>query len=935
MSQDARQRCGQTGSACRRRQDHWNHAPVARANCAAGNATRHPDYCCSRPLAIVPPEENRTGPTHLGWPPAPARSQRPYGSRNRGSRVPSAAALRDVGTGHRLARLSHLQVREPKISAAWLPALGYGTGKALISARSGPETRSRAGCYDGLVSSRFPLSKAGLQLWTPVLLLAFLLAAGPDCASATEWPGSAKIDAAINDAIAQGITPGAVVWIESRHRRLHFASYGFRSLEPSRESMTQNTIFDCASLTKVMVTAPAIMMLVENGKVRLNDRIQAYLPDFQDSTRITVRQLLTHFSGLRPTLPLEPAWTGYEAGVALALQERPAHPPDSKFVYSDINYILLAEIVRRTSGLTIDQFAKQRIFEPLGMTDTMYLPPGRVRSRIAPTEKLEVGTVLRGVVHDPTTRMMGGVSGQAGVFSTAVDVARFARMMLSGGELDAVRILSPLSVLRMRTPQSPKDKAARGIGWDIDTPYSSPRGDLFGTSSFGHTGYTGPSLWIDPVSDSFVVLMTNRVHPKAGTSVVRLRSLVASIAAANLDDSYAPGAGGVPSGKDRRDTPVFSNVRTGLDVLADEDFGRLRGKRLGLITNQTGIDRSGRRNIDLLHQAPDVSLQLIFAPEHGLAGTLDQPEIQDGVDSSTGIKAYSLYQSGRRRPPEELLEGLDALVFDVQDIGARFYTYVTTMGYAMEAAAQAGIDFFVLDRPNPINGNAVQGPVLDADLESFVGYHRIPVRHGMTVGELAMMFNEERRIGANVTVVRMQGWRRSLWFDETGLPWVNPSPNIRTLDQAILYPGIALLEWLPDYSVGRGTDTPFQFVGADWIVGANLADAIRQFRLPGIRAYARKLRPRASIFKDKMIDGVQFSITDRDTFDPTHFGLALAAALRTLYADQVDFNRTDKLIGNRTVVDDLTQGSNFRETTARLAGTLEDFRERRSRYLLY
>ncbi len=731
------------------------------------------------------------------------------------------------------------------------------------------------------------------------------------------------------------MTPGAVAWIESRDQRLHFSTYGSRSVEPNREAMTRDTIFDCASLTKVMATAPAIMMLVEEGKVRLNDRIQEYLPDFEDPTRITVRQLLTHYSGLRPTLPLEPAWTGYEAGVALALQERPTHPPDSKFVYSDINYILLAEIVRRVSGIPIDRFAKLRIFEPLGLKETMYLPPVTFRERIAPTERLEDGTVLRGVVHDRTTRMMGGVSGQAGVFSTAADVARFARMMLNGGELDGVRILSPLSVLRMRTPQSPKSKAARGIGWDIDTPYSSPRGDLFGTASYGHTGHTGPSLWIDPTSHSFVALMTNRIHPKAGTSVVRLRSLVASIAAANLDHAHSPVARGVPSEKLQRTLPAFSRIRTGLDVLAGKDFGQLQGKKVGLITNQTGIDRLGRRNIDLLNQASKVSLEMIFAPEHGLAGTLDQPEIADGIDSGTGIRAYSLYRSERRKPPAELLESLDALVFDVQDIGARFYTYVTTMGYAMEAAAEAGIEFYVLDRPNPLNGESVEGPVLDADLESFVGYHRIPVRHGMTVGELAMMFNEERQIGAKLTVVRMQGWRRDLWFDETGLPWVNPSPNIRTMDQAILYPGIALLEWLPDYSVGRGTDTPFQFVGADWIVGADLADAIRRFSVPGVRVYARKLRPRASIFKDTVIDGVQFSITNRDSFDPTRFGLALAASLRSLYAEQVDFSRAEKLIGNRAAVDDLIQGRDVEATVSRLEVSLKEFRARRLRFLLY
>ena len=818
---------------------------------------------------------------------------------------------------------------------AYRPTLRDCSRTVLTSACVRTPKGNSAGCYDGLVTTRFPFGRVGPRVLPSLLVLAIALAAGPNCAPAAEWPGSARIDAAINEAIDHGLTPGAVAWIESRDQPLHFASYGLRSIEPNREAMTRDTIFDCASLTKVMATAPAIMMLVEEGKVRLNDRIQAYLPDFQDSTRITVRQLLTHYSGLRPSLPLEPGWTGYDAGLALALQERPTHPPDSKFVYSDINYILLAEIVRRTSGIPIDRFVKLRVFDPLGMTETMYLPPAALRDRIAPTERLGDGTVLRGLVHDPTTRMMGGVSGQAGVFSTASDVAKFARMMLNGGELDGVRILSPLSVLRMRTPQSPKGKAARGIGWDIDTPYSSPRGDLFGMASYGHTGYTGPSLWIDPVSHSFVALMTNRVHPKAGTSVVRLRSLVASIAAANIEhaDSYV--TRGVPSQRRRRDVPVFSQVRTGLDILADEDFQRLSGKRIGLITNQTGIDRLGRRNVDLLYQANGLNLEMIFAPEHGPAGTLDQPEIADGVDTVTGITTYSLYQSERRKPPADFLKRLDALVFDVQDIGARFYTYVTTMGYAMEAAAEAGIEFYVLDRPNPINGESVEGPVLDADLESFVGYHQIPVRHGMTVGELAWMFNEERQIRANLTVVRMRGWRRSLWFDETGLPWVNPSPNIRTMDQAILYPGIALLEWLPNYSVGRGTDTPFQFVGADWIVGADLAVAIRHFNVPGVRVYARKLRPRDSIFKDTVIDGVQFSITNRDSFEPTRFGLALAVALRSLYADQVDFSRTEKLIGNRAVVDGLVQGRDINATAARVTDTLIDFRERRRRFLLY
>ena len=751
-------------------------------------------------------------------------------------------------------------------------------------------------------------------------------------ATPAEWKGSQVLDTTINQAIEDGLTPGAVAWIESRGQLLHFASYGAKSVAPRREAMEVDTIFDCASLTKVMVTAPAIMMLAEEGKVRLNDRIQVYLPDFRDRTRITVLQLLTHFSGLRPTLPLESTWRGYQAGVDLALQERPTIAPDTKFVYSDVNYILLAEIVRRISGTTLDKFAEERIFKPLGMDETSFRPAAELRARIAPTVQLADGSFLRGIVHDPTTRRMAGVSGQAGVFSTAKDVATFARMMLNGGELDGTRILSPLSVLRMRTSQSPDGTVARGIGWDIDTPYSSPRGDLFSTASFGHTGYTGPSVWIDPVSHSFVVLMTNRVHPTVKTSVVRLRSLVATIVAANLN---ASGTDLSVQADHTRDRAVFSPVRTGLDVLASEGFARLRGKKIGLLTNHTGIDRLRRRNIDLLAAAPDVSLELIFTPEHGLGGELDQPDIADGVDERSGIAVHSLYRSDRKRPSTEQLQGLDALVFDIQDIGARFYTYITTMGYALEAAAEAGIEFFVLDRPNPINGVDVEGPLRDDELESFVAYHNIPVRHGMTVGELAGMFDAERKIGAKLEVVRMQGWERSLWFDETGLPWVNPSPNIRTLDQAILYPGIAMLEHLPNYSVGRGTDTPFQFVGADWIDGAALADAIRQASLPGVRVYARRQKPTASVFSGTAIDGVQFSITDRNALQPTRLGLVVAAALASTHANKVDFEPAKKLVGNSETVAALNNGQDTAAIWSRIDESISDFRTRRRAFLVY
>ena len=750
-----------------------------------------------------------------------------------------------------------------------------------------------------------------------------------------DWPGAKYLDEQVENAVQEGLTPGAVVWVESAGEQLHFSSYGSRSLMPQREPMTRETIFDCASLTKVIATAPAIMMLVEQGKVRLSDSIKTYLTDFQDSTTITVLQLLTHFSGLRPDVDIEPTWSGYKTGVNLALQEKPIHPPGTRFVYSDINYILLAEIVSRSSGVPFHEFVKQYIFDPLKMHDTGFLPPARVRERIAPTEQLADGTLLHGVVHDPSTRMMGGVSGHAGVFSTATDLARFARMMLNEGQLDGVRILSPLSVLRMTTPQSPGQKDDRGIGWDINSPSASPRGDLFTMASYGHTGYTGTSIWIDPISDSFVVLLTNRVHPQVKTSVVRLRSLLASITAATLDHVDTAAVRRIRLGLEQHDVPIVSNVLSGLDVLVSENFQQLHEKKIGLITNHTGIDHLGRRNIDLLAEAKNVSLELIFTPEHGLEGMLDQSEIADGIDSRSGVDVYSLYRENRRRPPVELLQGLDALVFDIQDIGARFYTYITTMGYAMEVAAQVGLEFYVLDRPNPINGVTVEGPLLEDGLQSFIGYHSLPVRHGMTVGELAHMFREERSLDLDLKVVSMKGWSRNLWFDETGLPWVNPSPNIRSLDQAILYPGIALLEGLKNYSVGRGTDAPFQFTGADWINGPKLAALLREEAIPGIRIYSRKQRPDASAFQGSEIDGIQFSIVDRNSLRSVQLGLAIAAGLKRLYPAQLNLEQTAKLIGNRRVISDINQGLDARTIAENYSDDIEAFLARRRPFLTY
>jgi len=756
--------------------------------------------------------------------------------------------------------------------------------------------------------------------------------------AAQTFSGARDVDAAIEQAIAQGRLPGAVLIVGPDGRVVYRKAYGKRAVVPTPEAMTVDTIFDCASLTKVVATTSSLMRLFEQGKFRLNDKVTEYIPEFQGGkSDITLRNLFTHFSGLQPDVPLANPWSGYDTGIHLACTDKPAGPPGSRFVYSDINFILLGELVHRLSGSMLSDYARDNIFLPLGMKETMFQPPASLVPRIAPTERLEkTGPPLRGVVHDPTARNMGGVAGHAGVFSTADDLARFAQMMINGGTLDGVRLFSPLTVAKFTEPQSPPDQPIlRGLGWDIDSPYSGNRGELFPIGSFGHTGFTGTSIWIDPSTKTYVILLANSVHPSLRPALTPLRGKVATIVAASVgiavrgvtltgyNETFA--AAGV-----HREVGRNGSTRTGLDVLADQKFQPLAGKRVGLITNHTGLDRQGRRNIDLMRQA-GIQIGALFSPEHGFGGVEDREGIQDATDPSTGIRIYSLYGQ-TLRPTPEMLRGLDVLVFDIQDVGARFYTYETTMAYAMEAAAKAGIPFWVLDRPDPITGTRVEGPPLDAANRSFVGYFAgLPVRHGMTMGELARLFNTENKIGAVLKVVEMEDWHRGDWLDSTMLPWVNPSPNMRSLKAATLYPGVCLLEYSKNLSVGRGTEAPFEQIGADFIGGRELAAYLNQRQVPGLRAYPTTFTPTESNFKGVRIEGVRFVITNRELFDSVRLGLELAAALEKLYPGKIDFQAGKKLIGSDDVIRRLEAGEDPRT----IQQTLAAFLEKREPYLLY
>ena len=746
----------------------------------------------------------------------------------------------------------------------------------------------------------------------------------------------ALLDTAVKSAIADGQLPGAVVLVSHRGETIYQKAFGQRAIDPVAEPMTLDTIFDLASLTKVVATTTSLMILVEEGRVRLSDAVAKHLPGFEryGKDEITVADLLTHMSGLRSNLPLEEEFDGYDLAIERAINEVPVGPPRTEFIYSDINFFVLGEIVARVSESSLDTFARERLFDPLGMRDTMFLPPSRLMSRIAPTERCTPlgwpcgtteGMMLRGTVHDPTARRMGGVAGHAGLFSNAKDLARFAEMLLGGGTVEGARILAPLTVAKMTTPATPSNIGdRRGLGWDIDSRYSSNRGDLFSSGSFGHTGFTGLSLWIDPSTETAVIFLSNRVHPDGKGNVTALRGLVATLAAAAI-------TGVSPMDHDVIDTRV---VDTGVDVLRGAGFARLQGARVGLLTNQTGRARDGVSTIDLLHEAPNVHLLALFTPEHGIRGTLDAG-VPNSDDPTTGLPIYSLYGS-TRRPTPTMLDGLDTIVIDLQDVGTRFYTYATTMAYMLEAAADLGLRVIVLDRPNPVTGATIEGPGLDdiEEVRSFTGYFSMPIRHGMTVGELARLFNGERDIGAELEVVPLDGWRRKLWFDQTGIAWVDPSPNLRSVTQATLYPGIGSIEGT-NLSVGRGTEKPFEQLGAPWIDGNQVAVVLNRRGLPGVRFYPVSFTPVSSKYAGEVCEGVFLIVTNRNLLRPVRTGLEIAAALYRLYPASFDLDAAVRLLGSRDALERVKAGDNPATIAADWTDGENAWRQLREPYLLY
>ncbi|MBI5534669.1 MAG: DUF1343 domain-containing protein [Deltaproteobacteria bacterium] len=728
-------------------------------------------------------------------------------------------------------------------------------------------------------------------------------------------PALDGIDQAVSSAIERGELPGAVVVVVHRDKTVFRKAYGLRAEVPGHEPMTADTLFDLASLTKPVATAASIHLLAERGKLKLTDPVAKYWPEFADKGKqgITVEHLLLHVSGLPASTPLAYNTSDPALLVAPVAALNITDPPGRKLRYSDAGYIALAEVVRRVSGERLDAFFRASFVEPLGMKDTWFNPGRELAVRTAPTER-RGDLMLRGQVHDYLASRMGGVAGNAGLFSTADDLARFCRMILAHGELDGRRVLSPDSVREMTRPRAVPG-GMRSLGWDVDTGYSGNRGRLFPLGGVGHTGFTGTSIWIDPSSETAVIILASRLHPNGKGDAKRVRAEVATIVGAAVHGPQ-PGAATLP----------------GIDVLEKNGFQELKGRRVGLVTNPTGVDKKGVPTIDVLKAVPDLTMVALFSPEHGLRGEADAP-VADRVDSRTGLPVYSLY-GPRKKPAPSQLAGIDTLVYDVQDVGVRFFTYATTLGHLLETAAENKLRIVVLDRPDPSGGTQVEGPLSDAGSESFTCFHSIPIRYGMTPGELATLLNVERKIGAELQVVRLEGWRRGDRFEDTGLKWVRPSPNLPSPAAARLYPGIALIE-ATNVSVGRGTDHPFEYVGAPWVDGWKLAALLEEAKLPGVHFVPAQFVPQASLYGGHACLGVRIVVVDPETVQPVSVGVEIARQLVRMYP--TDWNREllGGLLANAATVRGIESGEPTASIVAQWQPGLEQFRQVRARHLLY
>ncbi|HEO72594.1 MAG TPA: DUF1343 domain-containing protein, partial [Candidatus Hydrogenedentes bacterium] len=717
----------------------------------------------------------------------------------------------------------------------------------------------------------------------------------------------------LEEAVRETETPGAVAYVGDLHQTYLDAATGLRQVIPEPLPAGTSTVYDVASLTKCVATTTAVLMLCHDGAMDLDQPASELVP-IPAFGAFTVRHLLTHTAGLVPGLPY------YRSAVTIdeMLQRYAArgldHPPGTQRRYSDVGFMILGRAVELTAHDSLDMFCARRIFKPLAMNQTTFNPPGGSAYTCAATEACAWrGKVMVGAVHDENAYAVGGVAGHAGLFSTAQDLGRFCRALL-GGELLPEHVLAQaLSFGQVAF------YPWQGLGWNLDPWPTSVNGFLPARTAFGHTGWTGCSLWLDRASGLFAILLANTCHPARTKRDNKTLRRVFHTAVA------------------REFYPHRTNTHTGLDRLLWEQFRTLRGKRIALLTHHAAVDQLGRPILDVLGLEPRVKVALLYSPEHGFHG---QAEAGQKVDSESGeIPLISLY-GNRSRPTAHELKDIDLFVVDLQDVGARYYTYPHTMLECMRACADARIPMLVLDRPNPLGGNVLEGPIA-SDTSHAVCCAPVPIRHGMTIGELALFLRGRALSGSgglDLAISALDSWQPERLFAECDLPWIPPSPNIPSPQTALLYVGTCLFEGT-NLNEGRGTETPFQIIGAPWLAAETIIRDIG----PGLRTgcslepviYTPKAMPgKASspTYCDRQCNGIRIRVRDPHKVRAFTLTVALLDAIRKRHPEQFAWKRSfDVLAGSDTLRKHIETGASVERIIASCQAGLDAFRRARPR----
>lgn len=724
---------------------------------------------------------------------------------------------------------------------------------------------------------------------------------------------TAELRGALVNAVRQANTPGAVAYVgDLENTYLHEAA-GERRRVPHSLPAQKDTIYDLASLTKVIATTTAFMLQVEEGKAGLDQPVGAVVP-VPAFNRFTFRQLLTHTSGLQAWKP----WFRDASSVTEMLQRAAtldlAWPPGTRRQYSDIGFIILGRAVELLAGDSLDAVCRARLWQPLGMARTDFRPPPAWRDQCAPTEQCAWrNRIVHGEVQDENAFAAGGVAGHAGLFSTAGDLATFCRACLAG------RVLKPATLDAMCRLDQVRDYPWQGMGWRLNPFSDSVEGFLPSRAAIGHTGWTGTSLWLDRDTGLFAILLSNTCHPsRTGRRHTVFRTTFYGAVA-------------------RRFYTRTANTHTGLDRVANDLFRPLAGRRVALLTHHAALNELGSPVLDVLRRQPEVMLRRLYSPEHGLFGQAEAGA-RVGEQAGAPVPVTSLY-GGRAQPSREELREVDVFVIDLQDVGARYYTYAHTMKQCLAACAAANVPVIVLDRPNPVGGAVLEGPMPERT-DSPVCWGRVPIRHGMTLGETALFFQKTdpalRRLGLEVKT--LDSWPRAFHYHQCALPWLPPSPNIPTPDTALVYVGACLFEGT-NLNEGRGTDSPFQLVGAPWLDPARVLAAMEPGAAAGCALWPTFYTPRSipgkaanPRFQGQFCRGIRIAVTDHPKVRAFTLAVALIRAMREIHPDHFAWDPMfDTLAGGPGLRRQIEAGKTAAAIAAEAAPALEAFDRTRPR----